>query len=55
MVSGLTASKMGAVGLQHLRMSADPDFEVDARFPCFPMARSDEQMIEAVVLTLNVL
>ena len=37
------------------RTSAEPDFEVDARFPCFAISKSDEQIMLLAVLMLNVL
>lgn len=36
------------------RMSAEPDWEVDARFPCFARRRKDEAMMDDVVEMLKV-
>jgi len=36
------------------RRSADPDFDVDARFPCLARVSSDDAMIDDVVDMLNV-
>jgi hypothetical protein len=37
------------------RRSAEPDFDVEARLPCFAIMSREEATMEAVVLMLNVL
>ncbi len=46
--------RFGGLGLVELRRSAEPDFEVEALFPCFASKRSDEAIIDDVVEMLNV-
>jgi len=53
-VSGVTADRFGAEGKVQLRRSADPDFEVDALFPCLLRSNRDEAKIEDVVEILKV-
>lgn len=54
MVSGVTADKFGAVGNVEARRSADPDFEVDALFPCLLRSKRDEAKMDDVVEMLKV-
>lgn len=54
MVSGLMAFRFGAVGEVLWRRSAEPDLEVDARFPCLPSMRRDDARMEEVVEMLKV-
>ena len=54
MVSGVTAIIFGAVGETASRRSADPDLDVDARFPCLLKRRSDDARIDEVVRMLKV-
>jgi hypothetical protein len=53
--AGVMFSRIGGLGNVLCRRSADPDFEVDARLPCFAMKRREEARMEDVVLMLNVL
>jgi hypothetical protein len=46
--------RFGAVGRVDVRRSAEPDLDVDARFPCLLSRRSDEARMEDVVEMLNV-
>jgi hypothetical protein len=55
MFAGDTALRTGGRGCIWLTRSALPDFDVLALFPCLEMKSSDEAMMEAVVLMLNVL
>ena len=56
---GVTCGRFGGGALLErgnaARTSAEPDFEVEARLPCFAMRRRDEARMEEVVLILNVL
>jgi len=54
MVLGVIAIKFGAVGFIEVRRSADPDLEVEARFPCLLRRRREELRMEDVVEILNV-
>lgn len=54
MVSGVTASRFGAIGVVHLRRSADPDLEVEALLPCLLIRSNDDARIEDVVEILKV-
>lgn len=38
----------------HARTSAEPDFEVEARLPCFAISSREEQMMLLAVLMLKV-
>lgn len=46
--------RLGAVGSVQLSKSAEPDFEVEARFPCLLRRSSDDARIDEVVEILNV-
>ena len=54
MVFGDTADSFGAVGSVELSKSAEPDLEVEARFPCLLKRSKDEAKIDEVVDMLNV-
>jgi hypothetical protein len=54
MVSGLIAIKLGCVGKVEVRRSAEPDLDVEARFPCLLRISRDEARMEDVVEMLNV-
>lgn len=54
MVFGETADRFGAVGRAELSKSAEPDFEVEARFPCLLRRSKDEARIDEVVDILKV-
>ena len=54
MVSGVTAIKFGAVGKVKVKRSAEPDFEVEARFPCLLNIRREEARMDEVVEMLKV-
>jgi hypothetical protein len=43
------------MGAMFCKRSAEPDFDVEARFPCFAIKRNVDAIMEAVVLMLNVL
>lgn len=51
---GVMAMRFGAVGRVDLRRSAEPDLDVEARFPCLLRRSSDEATIEDVVEMLKV-
>ena len=53
-VVGLIAVRVGAVGLVHIKRSADPDLDVDALFPCLLSISREEAKIEEVVDMLKV-
>lgn len=55
MVDGVTALRLGGVGRTEVRRSADPDFDEEARFPCFERRSREEASIDEVVEMLNVL
>jgi hypothetical protein len=46
--------RFGVVGTVQERRSADPDLDVDARFPCLLKRRSDDARMEEVVEMLKV-
>lgn len=50
----MTFSRMGQVGVMAFNTSAEPDFDVCARLPCFAISSSGEAMMLAVVLMLKV-
>lgn len=54
MVCGATADRFGAVGSVEFSKSAEPDFEVEARFPCLLRRSKDEANIDEVVDMLKV-
>jgi hypothetical protein len=54
MVSGVTARRFGGVGNVELRRSAEPDFDVEARFPCLLSSSRDDAKMEDVVEILKV-
>ena len=54
MVDGDTADRFGAVGSVEESKSAEPDFEVEARFPCLPRRSKDDARIDDVVDMLKV-
>jgi hypothetical protein len=47
-------SRFGAIGFVLWSKSAEPDFEVEALFPCFAINSSDEAITDEVVLMLKV-
>ncbi len=49
MVSGVTASKLGAVGKVALSKSAEPDLDVEARFPCLLRSNKEDAKMDDVV------
>jgi hypothetical protein len=53
-VLGVTAIRLGAVGKVALSRSAEPDFEVEARFPCLLKRRREEAKMDDVVEMLKV-
>jgi len=54
MVLGETAERFGAVGIVELSKSAEPDFEVEARFPCLLRRSREDARIDDVVDMLKV-
>ncbi len=53
-MSGRTFKRFGAEGRVDWRRSAEPDFEVEARLPCFETRRRLEANMEDVVEMLKV-
>ena len=54
MFCALEAVRLGGVGRMEERISAAPETEVCARFPCLDIKSREEAMSEAVVLILYV-
>jgi len=50
----VTAINLGAVGKVELSKSADPDLDVEARFPCLLRRSREEAKMEDVVEILKV-
>ena len=53
-MSGEIADRLGGVGSVELSKSAEPDLEVDARFPCLLNRSNDDARIDDVVDMLKV-
>lgn len=51
---GVTAFRLGALGLVELSRSADPDFDVEARFPCLLSKSNEDARMDDVVEILKV-
>jgi hypothetical protein len=54
MVSGVIAIKSGAVGKVELSRSAEPDLDVEARFPCLLSRSREDANMDDVVDMLKV-
>lgn len=52
---GVIRAKGADRGVMHINRSADPDFDVEARLPCFPICSSVDARIDDVVEMLKVL
>jgi hypothetical protein len=55
MVDGVTAAICGALGCTQARRSAEPERDVLARFPCFPIIKREAASSDEVVEMLKVL